>query len=36
LLARDRATDIVDGGPGRDTATVDRTLDRVRNGEVKR
>jgi Tol biopolymer transport system component len=36
ILARDRAADLVDGGAGRDTASIDRRLDRVRNVEVKR
>ncbi len=34
--ARDRAPDVVDGGPGRDTAKLDRRLDRVRSVEVRR
>ena len=33
LLARDGNRDIVDGGPGHDTAEVDKHLDVVRNVE---
>jgi Tol biopolymer transport system component len=36
ILARDRTPDVVDGGPGRDRATLDRRLDRVRSVEVRR
>jgi Ca2+-binding RTX toxin-like protein len=36
IYARDGHRDVVDGGPGRDVARLDRKLDRVTNVEVKR
>jgi Ca2+-binding RTX toxin-like protein len=36
IYARDGHRDVVDGGPGRDVAHVDRKLDHVTNVEVKR
>jgi phosphodiesterase/alkaline phosphatase D-like protein len=36
FFARDGRRDIVDGGPGRDTATIDRGLDRLRSIERRR
>lgn len=35
IMAKDRHRDVVDGGPGRDAAAVDRKLDRVRGVEIK-
>ena len=36
IYARDGHRDVVDGGPGRDVAYLDRKLDRATNVEVKR